>query len=160
MGIWSFRSDRGELTATLVGVPGEKRLLPISDGAFATGNGSFVAKFDASADSVSITEYHAPPIVFSRTTLAPPRNPHEYVGTYSTDELPAVYRFEVSSGRLTVTQPKVAAGTLSPTILDGFTGTGNYFLFRRDSSGKITEVRLGENTGRVRNIELERTSTQ
>ena len=160
MGIWNFRRAGGHLAATLVGIPGEKTLIPIGNGAFGTEDGSFVATFDPAAETVQVSEYHTPPTAFSRVQLAKPRDSNEYAGTYSSDELPDPFRIEVLKGELSVTSPKAAAGTLSPTVTDAFTGDGNYFLFHRDGKGAITGFRLGENTGRVRNIEFQRATAR
>ena len=147
MGIWSFRLAGDGLIAALVGIPGEKKLVSTGHGVFSTEDGSFVATFDSAAETVQISEYHSPPTAFSRVRLATPRDMNEYAGTYITDELPARYRLEVANGKLAVMTPKVAAGHLLPTIVDAFTGTGNYFLFHRNASGVVAGFRLGENTG-------------
>jgi len=160
MGIWGFRRTGDGLTATLVGVPGDRKLVSIGHGAFSTENASFVASFGPTAETVQVSEYHGPPTMFSRVQFEGLGDPNAYSGTYRSDELPATYQLEVLKGQLVVTKPKAAAGPLSPTIRDAFTGTGNYFLFHRDGWHAITGFRLGENTGRVRNLEFQRVTAR
>ena len=94
------------------------------------------------AGEVQVSEYHGPPTIFSRVQLATPPDLNEYAGAYITDELPAKYRLMVVNGKLTVATPKAAAGPLSPTIADSFTGAGDYFLFHRNAKGAVSGFRL------------------
>ena len=151
-GIWVFKVRDGQLVANLLGIPGERVLLPTAPFSFSTSNEMFKAVFSPSSGSVEIAENNAPPRVFSRVELAQPRNLNEYVGRYYNDELDATYEFAVRDGALTVVRPKVAAAPLAPTIADGFTGYGNYFIFQRSADNSVVGFRLSENTGRVRNV--------
>ena len=153
-GIWSFQAKGDRLIGNLVGVPGERRLMPTGPEDFSTAEGSFKARFDVAHQTVQISEYGAPATVFSRVKLAAPANLGDYAGAYFSSELDTTYEFAVRKGQLTVLSPRAAAAPLSPTVADSFTGFGNYFSFERSKEGAIVGLRLGENTGRVRNLEF------
>jgi CubicO group peptidase (beta-lactamase class C family) len=151
-GIWGFKARASRLVANLLGVPGERLLVSAGRATFSTTTGSFNATFDFGRRTVRISEYKTPPTTFSRVELAKPARLSDYVGSYYSDELATVYELAVRNGQLTVLSPKAAAAPLSPTITDAFTGFGNYFLFERGIGNAVTGFRLGENTGRVRNL--------
>jgi hypothetical protein len=138
-----------------LGIPGERALVGTATGEFATEDGSFTARFDSAGNFVEIREYGRPKTTFVRTALSKPSNLAEYVGRYSSDEIDASYVFAVVDGQLAVLSPKAAASKLTSTVADSFTGFGNYFFFER-KSGAVARLILGENTGRVRSLELKK----
>lgn len=158
-GIWAFKVRNGQLIGNLLGIPGERVLLATGPLSFSTSNELFKAMFSPSSGSVEIAENNAPPRTFSRVELAQPKNLNDYVGRYGNRELDATYEFAIRDGVLTVLTPKVAAAPLEPTIADGFTGYGNYFLFQRRADNSVIGFLLSENTGRVRNVEFRRISS-
>jgi CubicO group peptidase (beta-lactamase class C family) len=155
MGIWSFKRVGARLVGKLLGIPGERAFVGIAAQDFATEDGSFNARFDATGNVVEIREYGRPKTAFVRTALSRPSNLADYAGRYFSDEIDASYEFAVVGGQLAVLSPKAAASKLTPTVADSFTGFGNYFSFERDS-GAVARLILGENTGRVRNLELKK----
>jgi CubicO group peptidase (beta-lactamase class C family) len=155
-GIWVFQMKNAQLVASLLGLDGERPLLAESDHSFTTADGSFKAVFRPSADRVEIAQNNAPARMFSRVTLAQPKDLSEYVGSYNCEELDTRYQFVVRDGKLAVLAPEAAETPLSPSISDGFFGFGNYFLFERDKDERIVGVQVGENKGRVRNLECRR----
>ena len=71
----------------------------------------------------------------------------EYTGTYRSDEAEATYAVEFEEGELVLKNRWGEGPTLVPLYPDAFRMGGSMAIFRRDGSGRITEVTLSQ--GRV-----------
>ena len=79
----------------------------------------------------------------------------EFVGNYSSPELPVTYHIDLKEGQLTIHWLKRAPRPLTPIGADWLTGDDVGSLrFRRDASGQIAGFTL--DSGRVRNFRFER----
>ena len=78
----------------------------------------------------------------------------EYTGTYRSDEAEATYTVEIEDGEL-VRKNRWGEGlAMVPLYPDAFSVRGNTFIFRRDASGRITEMTLSQ--GRVWDLRFRR----
>jgi CubicO group peptidase (beta-lactamase class C family) len=64
----------------------------------------------------------------------------EYLGTYRSDEAEATYTVVLEDGELSMKDRWGRGGSLAPVYPDAFRAGGTTFVFRRDASGRITEV--------------------
>lgn len=71
----------------------------------------------------------------------------EYTGTYRSDEAEATYTVEIENGTFVMKDRWGQGRILQPLYPDAFSSGGNTFIFRRDPTGRVTEVSLSQ--GRV-----------
>lgn len=64
----------------------------------------------------------------------------EYLGTYRSDEAEATYTVVLEDGKLSMKNRWGNGGSLAPVYPDAFRAGGTTFVFRREASGRITEV--------------------
>jgi CubicO group peptidase (beta-lactamase class C family) len=101
----------------------------------------------------------SPPQIFERyePLKASAENFAQYVGEYTSAELPAIYRFAVKDGKLTLATNWQEPAVLEPIVLDEFQGPfGTSIVFHRDAAGHVTGCDLF--AGRVRNIAFTKTT--
>ena len=78
----------------------------------------------------------------------------EYTGTYRSDEAEATYTMVVENGDLHMKDRWGEGGRLAPLYPDAFQAGGSVLIFRRDASGRITEITLSQ--GRVWDLRFQR----
>lgn len=71
----------------------------------------------------------------------------EFTGAYRSDEAEATYWWEVREGTLVMKNRWGQTEEMTPLYPDAFGSGGEVYIFRRDASGRITEVSLSQ--GRV-----------
>jgi hypothetical protein len=64
----------------------------------------------------------------------------EYLGAYRSDEAEATYTVVLEDGKLSMKNRWGNGGSLAPVYPDAFRAGGTTFIFRRNASGRITEV--------------------
>jgi CubicO group peptidase (beta-lactamase class C family) len=77
-----------------------------------------------------------------------------YIGVFRSPELDVEYRVMADSGRLVLTLPPFIKEPLQPLYPDGFITGGRTVRFVRDSTGRVTGLRVF--AGRVRNVRFDR----
>ncbi len=77
-----------------------------------------------------------------------------FVGTYRSEEAEATYTIEVADGQLVVGSRYGWSARLGPVYPDAFVSPGTTYIFGRDGSGRVVEMRLSQ--GRVWNLRFER----
>jgi len=68
----------------------------------------------------------------------------EYVGSYRSDEAEATYTMTVEEGSLVMKDRWGEGSTLRPIYPDAFGSGGTTLIFRRDASGRVTEMSWSE----------------
>lgn len=147
------REDLVRIVATDRGLRfGGSLLLPVSDRRFE--GGATVLEFEAEefadgrpaavmsttgADNVRIE-----PVAEFQPDLS---QLQEYTGTYRSDEAEATYVVEIENGTFVMKDRWGQGQILQPIYPDAFSGGGTTFIFRRNSSGRVTEMSLSQ--GRV-----------
>ena len=71
----------------------------------------------------------------------------DYAGTFRSDEAEATYTIVIEDGALVVKDRYGAGASLSPAYADVFNGERGTYIFRRDATGRVTELSLSQ--GRV-----------
>jgi CubicO group peptidase (beta-lactamase class C family) len=77
-----------------------------------------------------------------------------FAGSYASDEVGGVFRFEAVDGKLVLRHRTIKPDPWRPTQRDSFTASGIQVRFERDASGKVTGFRL--DVGRVRGLVFRR----
>jgi CubicO group peptidase (beta-lactamase class C family) len=77
-----------------------------------------------------------------------------YTGTYWSDEAEATYVVDVDGDRLVMQNRYGSRTELAPAYLDVFTSGGTTYIFQRDGSAQVNEMRLTQ--GRVWGLQFER----
>jgi len=78
----------------------------------------------------------------------------QFAGSYTSDEVGGVFRFEAADGKLVLRHRTIEPDPWRPTLRGSFTASGIQVRFERDASGKVTGFRL--DVGRVRGLVFRR----
>jgi len=158
-------SRRGTLTRFTVrdGVlrMGNSALIPVSETRFEASGGNTVLEFDTEpfADGRPAATLNSPGADGVRLEPVPGFEPTqeqlaEYVGVYQSDEAEAIYAVEVERGTFVLKDRWGQGRLLQPLYPDAFSGGGNIYIFRRDGSGRVTEMSLSQ--GRVWDLRFQK----
>lgn len=150
----SRRGARVIITATDTGLRmGRTVLQPTSATRFQAANGTVIEFEDTpTADGRPAAVMDSRGADNVRLVPVPEFNPSEadlaeFTGAYRSDEAEATYWWEVREGTLVMKNRWGQTEEMTPLYPDAFGSGGEVYIFRRDASGRITEVSLSQ--GRV-----------
>ncbi|MEJ2205444.1 MAG: serine hydrolase [Gemmatimonadota bacterium] len=136
------------LTARADGLyAGQNRLIPLSDTEFALGATGRTVRFEdvgngrprAHQDTWEAIDLVGDPVEPWQPT---PTQLTEFTGTYHSEDAETTYEVRVEEGRLVVWQRPDVTRRLTPVYQDGFRMGGGMIWFRREGSGRISELSL------------------
>lgn len=139
--IITFRVEGTELAAS-AGGPSQK-LVPLGAGRFWNAiTGTF--QFEGQGSGMRLVERSNGVHRYARMDPADTAGIQleEFAGNYRSDELQVTYALSVKDGRLRLQLPPDGPLTLRPAYRDGFSAGGRTVRFMRDSSGRVTGLRV------------------
>ncbi|HEY7112181.1 MAG TPA: serine hydrolase [Thermoanaerobaculia bacterium] len=156
--IWFLSVQNGALVADAEG--SRTRFDAAEADRFVARNGGQELRFDARASGARSGFTASEPEEESRrfepiaTWTPAPKDLAAFAGTYTSDEVPALFRFTVADGTLRIRHRQFEDAPWRPTLKDSFTLDGANATFLRDAAGKVTGLRL--DVGDMRGIAFRR----
>lgn len=126
---------------------GEAELIPLSDSEFALGVSGRI-RFDGPESGRPRLHLMTWEAIDTFGDPVEPWQPssrelNEFVGMFHSDDAETTFVVRVEDGQLVVWQRPDQTRPLTPVYQDGFQAEGGMLWFRRDASGRVTELSLG-----------------
>ncbi len=144
--VWFLSSEGDHLVADAQG--SRIALEPIAPGRFVPAEGDLEIAFEelGAAGRLSLTASWEGEESQRFERIEPwspsPANLKDFAGLYTSDEVPALFRFAVAGGRLVLRHRVLSGGPWSPTLPDSFAHGEQSVTFTRNTAGRVEGFRL------------------